>query len=157
MNVTPEVFVGRSGDLLYFESNVVAPGHSGGGLFNENWELLGMIRADQPPRGVAVSLDRLLERLGAWGYPLQFKIAAGISGRWADVDGQIAFTFKVLGNELFGTVEVARKDQAKKKKVSWTGGRSAMIESHFLRWRHYLGQRMIGNIQSGALPHACQE
>jgi len=116
VNVTPEVFVGRSGDLLYYESNVVAPGHSGGGLFNENWELLGMIRADQPPRGVAVSFDRLLERLGAWGYPLQFKIAAGISGRWASGTGQMAFTFKVLGNELFGIVEVARKDQEKEKK-----------------------------------------
>lgn len=38
------------------ESEFVAPGTSGGGLFNENRELVGMVRKDNPPYGETVSI-----------------------------------------------------------------------------------------------------
>jgi S1-C subfamily serine protease len=103
VSATPELFYNRQGDQLHFESSFIAGGSSGGGLFNHNAELLGMIRADQPPKGIAVSLDRLLETLGGWGYPVNFTTTAGIAGRWYSSGGWF-FEFKVLGDELFGTV-----------------------------------------------------
>jgi S1-C subfamily serine protease len=107
VNATPEVFSEQRGDLLYFESSFIAGGSSGGGLFNRRWELLGMVRADQPPQGVAVALDRLLETLGDWGYPIHFRTAAGIGGKWMSTDGRLHFDFKVFGEELLGTLYVS--------------------------------------------------
>lgn len=70
VNVTPDRVSDRAGDLIKFESNSIAPGDSGGGLFNGRWELVGMIKADQPPDGIAVSIGRILGRLKQWGYPV---------------------------------------------------------------------------------------
>jgi len=55
---------------LRFESSLIAPGSSGGGLFDERWNLVGLVRADHPPDGVAIRIDRVLERLEGWGYPV---------------------------------------------------------------------------------------
>ena len=71
VNVSPDRIADNTGDQLTFESLLVANGHSGGGLFDKDWNLVGMITADQPPNGVAVRIDRVLERLKRWDYPVK--------------------------------------------------------------------------------------
>ncbi len=70
VNVTPDRISGMRGALLKFESYSIAPGNSGGGLFNARWELVGMIKVDLPPDGVAVKIQSILENLSQWGYPV---------------------------------------------------------------------------------------
>ncbi|MEC5398459.1 ankyrin repeat domain-containing protein [Uliginosibacterium sp. H1] len=52
---------------ITFESALIENGHSGGGLFNAFGDLVGIIRADQPPYGIATRMDRVAARLKAWG------------------------------------------------------------------------------------------
>lgn len=68
INVTPDRISEKRRSLIKFESNSIAQGCSGGGLFNARWELVGMIKADQPPDGVAVSIQSILETLRQWNY-----------------------------------------------------------------------------------------
>ncbi|MCP4319007.1 MAG: trypsin-like peptidase domain-containing protein [Hyphomicrobiales bacterium] len=70
INVTPDRISDSLGDFLRFESLSIQNGHSGGGLFTKKWELVGMITRDQPPRAQAVKIDRVLEQLRRWGYPV---------------------------------------------------------------------------------------
>jgi HEAT repeat protein len=70
----PGEFIKAVGDRLLFQSKEVREGYSGGGLFNSNWELIGMIRADDPNKSEAVSLDRIMGELTDWGYPLNLSI-----------------------------------------------------------------------------------
>jgi hypothetical protein len=59
-----EAFEGAAqGDMLLFESQVLAVGHSGGGLFDEDWRLIGMLTEFDRPTGKAIRLDRLLTML----------------------------------------------------------------------------------------------
>lgn len=79
-NVNPDRISEKVGELIKFESNFIAKGHSGGGLFNNRWELVGMIRADQPPDGMAVSIESIQEKLKSWAYPINLKIRDTSSG-----------------------------------------------------------------------------
>jgi hypothetical protein len=132
MNVAPDHISRRSSDWLYFESRSIAPGYSGGALLDEKGELLGMLRADQPPDGQAVSIASIVSVLRDWGYPvsLRSKRAADLAGEWkgekspeaGDVGPHfrdsyygffpenLSFTLKTRGNELFGTVST-KKDK----------------------------------------------
>jgi ankyrin repeat protein len=62
---------------IRFQSALIESGHSGGGLFNAFGDLAGMIKADQPPYGVAVRLDRLAQLLRNWGLPFQGESSTG--------------------------------------------------------------------------------
>lgn len=61
---------------LRFQSNVIDIGHSGGGVFNVFGDLVGMIRADQPPWGVALRVGVLTQALADW----QLKAGPGPCG-----------------------------------------------------------------------------
>ncbi len=74
VNVTPERVSDKVGDSIFFESGFIGPGHSGGALVNERWELVGMIKADEPPDGVAVNIRSMLDALSRWGYPVKLRI-----------------------------------------------------------------------------------
>lgn len=69
-NVTPDAVSLVVGTEIRFESYSVAPGSSGGGLFDQWWNLVGLVRADQPPDAVAIPIDIVLQRLEGWGYPV---------------------------------------------------------------------------------------
>lgn len=56
---------------LTFESQFVAQGQSGGGLFNAHWELVGMVKQHEPPYGVATNFNRILKKLKDWGYSVK--------------------------------------------------------------------------------------
>ena len=83
-NVVPDPISENRGDELAFESQLVAKGHSGGGLFNDHWELVGMIIADQPPDGVATSIEAILATLTDWGYPVNLSPGQRTGARLAD-------------------------------------------------------------------------
>lgn len=51
---------------LRFQSSTIDIGHSGGGLFNVFGDLVGMIRADQPPWGVALRVAVLSKAVADW-------------------------------------------------------------------------------------------
>jgi alpha-tubulin suppressor-like RCC1 family protein len=70
VNVTPDRVSQREGDLVYFESNFIREGHSGGALLNGQWELVGMILSDQPPNGEAISITRILVMAREWKFPV---------------------------------------------------------------------------------------
>src|SRR5712692_9773567 len=66
--MTPDKVDRVIGDRIVFESNFIREGHSGGGLFTAEWELVGMILADQPPYGRALSMASVLSALEGWNY-----------------------------------------------------------------------------------------
>jgi hypothetical protein len=63
-------FVEAAVSKLLFRSKTVREGYSGGALFNPNWQLVGMIRADDPPFAHAIAIDQILAELKDWGYPV---------------------------------------------------------------------------------------
>lgn len=68
--IAADVFAKAVGFQLTFESRSVRRGYSGGGLFDANWRLVGMIRADAPPNTTAVGIDQIIAQLQEWGYPV---------------------------------------------------------------------------------------
>jgi outer membrane protein assembly factor BamB len=75
--VTADVVSGTTSDLVTFETTFLQPGSSGGALVNGNWEILGLVKQDQPPNGVAVRMDRVVEKLKQWGYVNRLTLRAG--------------------------------------------------------------------------------
>ncbi len=63
---------------ITFQSAVIDSGHSGGGLFNAFGDLVGIIRADQPPYGVATALPRAWALLRAGSAPADACVAAAV-------------------------------------------------------------------------------
>ena len=51
---------------IEFQTQFLSPGHSGGALLDADGRILGMIRADQPPFGVALRIETLLARVAQW-------------------------------------------------------------------------------------------
>ena len=70
VNLSPFKYRRSDGDRLSFEAPLVQKGHSGGGVFDPSWRLMGMLIRDEPPDGVAVSISRLVAQLKDWGYPV---------------------------------------------------------------------------------------
>ena len=71
------------GDGVRFESFSLAPGHSGGALVNADGEIIGMIRIDQPPTGVASNVHALMRKFLEWGYPVSsWTFPVDIGGNW---------------------------------------------------------------------------
>jgi alpha-tubulin suppressor-like RCC1 family protein len=72
MSTAPERLIGlRKGLFLDFESNLLAKGHSGGALLNDDRELIGMLKSDQSPYGEAVSIYAIARKLTEWNYPVK--------------------------------------------------------------------------------------
>ena len=85
-NVTPDRLAEVLGDVVRFESFALAQGHSGGALINSDNEIIGMIRADQPPTGVALNIQTLRRKFSEWGYPVSsWTFPADIGGHWVAV------------------------------------------------------------------------
>lgn len=74
VNKTPDPFLEKGeASLLNFGSQFILPGHSGGALLNEGWQLVGMIVADSQPIGRAVSVAKILATLRDWKYPVALR------------------------------------------------------------------------------------
>jgi hypothetical protein len=70
MTVKPAAISKKETARIYFQSDYVAPGNSGGALVSENKELIGMVRKDDPPYGEAVSIEAILQWLERYDYPI---------------------------------------------------------------------------------------
>jgi ankyrin repeat protein len=79
-----------------FQSSVIESGHSGGALFNVFGDLVGMIRADEPPYGVAMRAGVLARTLADW------KVAVG-PGPCPDASPQANPTVAGLKTTAFRT------------------------------------------------------
>jgi formylglycine-generating enzyme required for sulfatase activity len=67
-------FLKPEGDDILFASSWLMPGDSGGGLFTEDWHLVGMIKTHDPPAGLALGLDRIVARLREWMIPVALQV-----------------------------------------------------------------------------------
>jgi ankyrin repeat protein len=59
---------------ILFESMRLARGHSGGALLDTHGLLAGMIQADEPPNGRALSMAETLRILQGWNLPVQLRL-----------------------------------------------------------------------------------
>jgi hypothetical protein len=76
VNPAPQRITSILGHRVRFRSDSIAAGHSGGGLFNERHELIGMVRNDLGSNtGEAVRIDLVLDALRdpSWNYPVSLR------------------------------------------------------------------------------------
>ncbi|HUE11247.1 MAG TPA: trypsin-like peptidase domain-containing protein, partial [Steroidobacteraceae bacterium] len=74
VNVTPDRVSSVSDKTIAIESNFIVRGFSGGPLFSDRWQLLGMIVSDDPPEGTARPLPAILSKLKQWGLPVDLRV-----------------------------------------------------------------------------------
>lgn len=138
MNIYADPLTHKSAERLYFQTSFLAPGMSGGALWNEHLDLVGMIRADRPPVGEAISIKRIIDQLEQWGYPVDLgksgnrmcftRVATGPDHSCALTANQEAYCWgeaglgtlgtgislgserprRVLGNHQFVSIDVGR-------------------------------------------------
>lgn len=73
INVTPDRVSVVRGETIAFESNFIVPGFSGGPLFNDRWQLLGIVVRDNVPEGEAIAFGAVAAKLKQWGLPLALR------------------------------------------------------------------------------------
>jgi ankyrin repeat protein len=71
--VTPDLVAQLDSQTVTIQSSFIAVGHSGGALITSDGQLVGMIKSDEPPFGIAVRMDRVLERLREWKLPVRLR------------------------------------------------------------------------------------
>lgn len=69
--VSGDRVISASSRRVRFESFFVSPGSSGGALFNEQWEVVGLVTEKNSQDGVALGMSEVADRLRKWGYTLQ--------------------------------------------------------------------------------------
>lgn len=134
----PDRFAEQQGDELFFKSTSLAPGDSGGALWDKHLYLVGMIRGFDRLYGSALSVSRALAQVREWGYPVQLgnppggmvfeQVAAGwqhACGRTSEdvvycfgsgasdalgigTDAGSARLIRVTGGHRFKTIDVGR-------------------------------------------------
>ena len=67
---SPDPLIGVRTSHLYVESDLISQGGSGGGLFNADWEVVGMMLNMESIQGEALSIDRVVAQVRQWGYPV---------------------------------------------------------------------------------------
>ena len=79
ISVTPDNVLEKPGNLISFETTHIAPGHSGGALLSEKYEVVGMIKTTVSSDGVAVNIQNVLDSLTKWGYPVNLEHKAEVT------------------------------------------------------------------------------
>jgi hypothetical protein len=69
----PDRVVGVDPQGVIFQSIFVNPGSSGGALFNEYWEVAGLITNDNPPRANAVAIEDVVKQFHALSRPVSLR------------------------------------------------------------------------------------
>jgi hypothetical protein len=67
------VVIDRQG--IAFQSVFVKSGSSGGAVFNQWWEVIGLVTEDEPPQANAVPIDQVLALVRNWGFPVSLRQA----------------------------------------------------------------------------------
>jgi ankyrin repeat protein len=86
---------------IVFQSTFIRSGHSGGGLLDNNGHLVGMMTADEPPFGRAITMDAILQQVMRWGFsvrldPTTFPFYRFSSLHNAAMDGNLPEMKKLL-------------------------------------------------------------
>jgi len=71
--VSGDRVISASSRRVRFESFFVSPGSSGGALFNQQWEVVGLVTEKNSQDGVAVGIAAVRERLQKWNYTVQLR------------------------------------------------------------------------------------
>jgi alpha-tubulin suppressor-like RCC1 family protein len=74
VNVTPDRISSITDRTIAIETNFIVKGFSGGPLFGDRWQLLGMIVSDDPPEGTARPMPAILSKLKQWGLPIDLRV-----------------------------------------------------------------------------------
>jgi S1-C subfamily serine protease len=69
----PDAISGVSGDAIRFQSAFLTPGDSGGALVSDGWRIIGMLRSDQAGEANALSMQRIIDKLQEWNYPVTLR------------------------------------------------------------------------------------
>ncbi len=69
----PDRVIGTSEREIIFESYHTTTGNSGGGLFNEYWELVGMVTKRSELDTRAIAIDEVIRRAREWKYPVSLR------------------------------------------------------------------------------------
>lgn len=67
--------IGIVGQDLIVQSQFIAPGSSGGALFNQYWEVVGVVTGEQPPRANALDIDLVVELVRGMKHPVSLRRA----------------------------------------------------------------------------------
>jgi S1-C subfamily serine protease len=62
-----------STELIKFQSAFLVPGDSGGALFNEQWQIVGINQSDQQGEAHALPIGKIQEKLQEWRHPIGLK------------------------------------------------------------------------------------
>ena len=71
----PDAISRLSGETIYFQSAFLVQGDSGGVLVTEDWRILGMLRSVNPGEANALAVQRILDKLREWNYPVALTAA----------------------------------------------------------------------------------
>jgi S1-C subfamily serine protease len=66
----PDAVSRVSGETIHFQSAFLQQGDSGGVLVSEDWRILGMLRSDASGEANALAVQRVLDKLREWNYPV---------------------------------------------------------------------------------------
>jgi trypsin-like peptidase len=69
--VSGDRVISASRRRVRFESFFVSPGSSGGALFNQQWEVVGVVTEKNTQDGIALGMSEVADRLKKWGYTVQ--------------------------------------------------------------------------------------
>jgi len=69
-SVDPAPVSSVSADLIKFQSAFLVPGDSGGVLFNEQWQVVGLNQSDQQGEAHALPIGKIQEKLQEWRHPV---------------------------------------------------------------------------------------
>ena len=100
--ITPLRFSDRELHTLLVESVINDRGVSGGGLFNENWELVGMVTSHQAPEIHATSIEAIIDILQKAAYPIDL----GIDRTEFDVSSSTPDSISGAKNEATGRLGI---------------------------------------------------
>ena len=89
-NVAPDALAQVAAGAIRFDSSFIGKGLSGGALFNERWQILGMIVRDDPPVGEALSIERVTATLKTWGVPVLLRTPPPVIAAGDDVSCRIS-------------------------------------------------------------------
>jgi uncharacterized protein len=74
MPVVPDRISDVLGINLSFQSAFIHNGHSGGALLDDSGYIVGMILKDEPPFGLAISIDKVIKEVKQLNYPVQLRV-----------------------------------------------------------------------------------
>jgi hypothetical protein len=77
VTATPGSVKDITADSVYFETQNLEPGYSGGALLDEDMRVVGLLKNSQPPLGEAANIHSLLETLKDSGYPVKLEPRGG--------------------------------------------------------------------------------